>query len=83
MTQSPQGNIANKMTAYFNANTTYLNLEFYEFHIQYMNRQRQKITVRGRLTAEEDRRLDEIDSEVDYYQSRIDELYTPKNNLGE
>ncbi len=60
----------------------YLELEFYEFHIQYMNRQRQKITVRGRLTAEEDRRLDEIDSEVEYYQSRIEELYTPKNNLG-
>jgi hypothetical protein len=60
----------------------YLDLEFYELHIQYMNRQRQKITVRGRLTAEEDRRLDEIDSEVDYYQSRIEELYTPKNNLG-
>lgn len=60
----------------------YLDLEFYELYIQYMNRQRQKITVRGRLTAEEDRRLDEIDSEVDYYQSRIEELYTPKNNLG-
>jgi hypothetical protein len=60
----------------------YLDLEFYELYIQYMNRQRQKITVRGRLTAEEDRRLDEIDSEVDYYQRRIDDLYTPKNNLG-
>ena len=63
------------------ATNVYLDLEFYELYIQYMNRQRQKITVRGRLTAEEDRRLDEIDSEVDYYQSRIDELYTPKNNL--
>ena len=60
----------------------YLDLEFYELYIQYMIRQRQKITMRGRLSAEEDRRLDEIDSEVDYYQSRIDELYTPKNNLG-
>ena len=57
----------------------YLDLEFYELHIQYMNRQRQRITVRGRLTAEEDRRLDEIDSEVDYYQSRIDELYSKAN----
>jgi hypothetical protein len=59
----------------------YLDLEFYELYIQYMNRQRQKITVRGRLTAEEDRRLDEIDSEVEYYQSCIDELYTLKNNI--
>jgi hypothetical protein len=67
-------------TTHRNSNI-YLDFEFYEFHIQYMNRQRQKITVRGRLTAEEDRRLDEIDSEIDYYQSRIDELYTPKNNV--
>ena len=57
----------------------YLDLEFYELYIQYMIRQRQKITMRGRLTAEEDRRLDEIDSEVDYYQSRIDELYSKAN----
>ena len=61
------------------ATNVYLDLEFYEFHIQYMIRQRQKITVRGRLTAEEDRRLDEIDSEIDYYQSRIDELYSKAN----
>ena len=61
------------------ATNVYLDLEFYELYIQYMIRQRQKITMRGRLTAEEDRRLDEIDSEVDYYQSRIDELYSKAN----
>ena len=38
--------------------------EYYEFQIDFLLRQRQKITRRGRLTAEEDTRLYEIDAEL-------------------
>jgi hypothetical protein len=38
--------------------------EYYEFQIAYLLRERQKITRRGRLTAEQDTRLYEIDAEI-------------------
>lgn len=56
-------------------NDDYLNVEFYELSIQQLDTQRQKITRRGRLTAEEDRRLDEIDSEIEHYYTLIDNIY--------
>lgn len=42
--------------------------EYYEFQIAHLLRQRQKITHRGRLTAEEDTRLYEIDAEIAHLQ---------------
>ncbi len=37
-------------------------------------REREKITRRGRLTAEEDKRLDQIDTEVDHWEQVLDNL---------
>ena len=45
---------------------------YYELRIHSLTRERMKITRRGRLTAAEDRRLDEIDSEIDYWWDRLD-----------
>ena len=47
---------------------------YYEHRIQSLERKRMKITCRGRLSAAEDRRLDEIDSEIMYWLDCLDVL---------
>lgn len=47
---------------------------YYERRIMSLERQRIKITCRGKLTAAEDRRLDEIDSELLYWMDCLDAL---------
>jgi hypothetical protein len=41
--------------------------EVCEFWIQRLERERMKITRTGRLSEEQDRRLNEIDAEIDYW----------------
>jgi hypothetical protein len=43
-------------------------VEYCEFHMRMLERERQKITQRGRLTESEDLRLDEIDAELEYWE---------------
>lgn len=64
-------------------NEDYLNVEFYELTIQQLDTQRQKITKRGRLTAAEDRRLDEIDAEIAHFYVLIDEILAKQDNSTE
>lgn len=47
---------------------------YYESRIESLGRERMKITQRGKLSAAEDRRLDEIDSEVDYWLDSLDAI---------
>lgn len=51
-----------------------LDLEYYEFLIQQLDKERMKITRTGRLSEEQDRRLDEIDAELEYWCELADEL---------
>ncbi len=43
-------------------------VEYCEFHMRTLERERQKITRRGRLTESEDLRLDEIDADLEYWE---------------
>lgn len=45
---------------------------YYERRIESLQRERMKITQRGKLSAAEDTRLDEIDSEVEYWLDSLD-----------
>ncbi len=47
---------------------------YYEHRILTLERQRMKITCRGKLNAAEDRRLDEIDTEILYWLDCLDAL---------
>jgi hypothetical protein len=42
--------------------------------LNHLIKEREKIIRRGRLTAEEDRRLDQIDTEVDHWEQVLDNL---------
>lgn len=48
--------------------------EFYQFNVERLEKERQKITQRGPLSPSEDRRLDEIDDEMEYWQNMCDEV---------
>ena len=43
-------------------------IEYCERNMRTLERERQKITRRGRLTESEDLRLDEIDAELEYWE---------------
>ena len=49
-------------------------LEYYEMNLYLLNKERQKIVVRGRLTPAEDNRLNAIDAEMDYWVDMIEEI---------
>lgn len=49
-------------------------LTYYEHRIQSLERNRRKIVLRGKLSATEDRRLDEIDTEIIYWLDCIDAM---------
>lgn len=51
-------------------------LEYYEFHLERLEKERNKITQRGRLSEYEDLRLYEIDDETEYLSELINELYS-------
>lgn len=51
-------------------------LEYYEFQLQRLEKERNKITQRGRLSEYEDLRLYEIDDETKYLSELINELYS-------
>ncbi len=48
---------------------------YYEHRIMSLERKRMKIVCRGKLSPAEDRRLDEIDSEVMYLLDCLDALH--------
>ncbi len=48
--------------------------EYCGLHMRVLRRERQKITQRGRLTGDEDLRLDEIDAELEYWEDILNEL---------
>ncbi len=50
-------------------------LEFYQFQLYRLEKQRIKITRRGRLSALEDARLTEIDHGLQMYTELIEKLY--------
>ena len=50
-------------------------LEFYSFQLYRLEKQRMKITKRGRLSALEDSRLTEIDLGLQMYTELIEKLY--------
>ncbi len=50
-------------------------LEYYEYQIQRLEKERCKIVQRGRLSEYEDICLYEIDDEKDYWSDMIYELY--------
>ena len=43
--------------------------EYCEMNMRILERERYKITQRGRLTGNEDLRLDEIDAELEYWEN--------------
>lgn len=56
-------------------NTTTLDmLEYCELNMRSLIRERQKITQRGRLTGDEELRLDEIDAEIEYWENIMKNL---------
>ena len=48
--------------------------EYCELNMRILTRERQKITQRGRLTGDEDLRLDEIDAELEYWEDILNDL---------
>jgi hypothetical protein len=48
--------------------------EYCDLNMRILMRERQKITQRGRLTGDEDLRLDEIDAELEYWEDILNEL---------
>ena len=50
-------------------------IEYFEMNIQRLMKERMKITQRGKLNEREDLRLDEIDSEVNYWDERIEVIF--------
>jgi hypothetical protein len=51
-----------------------LALEYYEMNMATLERERQKITRRGGLTASEDERLNAIDAELDHWADLIEQI---------
>ncbi len=52
-----------------------MDVEYFEMCIYMLAKERMKITRRGRLSEFEDRRLDEIDAELQYWDERIATIY--------
>lgn len=50
-------------------------IEYFEMNIHRLMKERMKITQRGKLNEREDLRLDEIDSEVNYWDERIEVIF--------
>jgi hypothetical protein len=48
--------------------------EYCDLNMRILMRERQKITQRGRLTGDEDLRLDEIDAELEYWEDILNDL---------
>jgi hypothetical protein len=48
--------------------------DYGELNMRILTRERQRITRRGRLTEEEDLRLDEIDAELEYWEEILKRL---------
>lgn len=48
--------------------------EYCDLNMRILTRERQKITQRGRLTGDEDLRLDEIDAELEYWEDILNDL---------
>ena len=55
--------------------------EYYEFQLQRLEKERNKITQRGPLSEYEDLRLDEIDDEAEYWSELINYLYSKTDFL--
>jgi hypothetical protein len=51
-------------------------LEYYMFHLERLEKERNKITQRGPLSDYEDLRLYEIDDETEYLSELINDLYS-------
>jgi len=51
-------------------------LEYYEFQLERLEKERNKITQRGPLSEYEDLRLYEIDDEAEYWCDMINTLYS-------
>jgi len=49
-------------------------VEYCGLYMSILRRERQKITQRGRLTGDEDLRLDEIDAELEYWEDILNDL---------
>jgi hypothetical protein len=49
-------------------------LEYYEMNLYMLDKERQKIVARGRLTPAEDNRLNAIDAEIEHWASAIEEI---------
>ena len=60
-----------------------LDIEYFEMNIERLVKERKKITYRGRLNELEDRRLDEIDSEVDHWIHKINGIYELYDDVDE
>ncbi len=50
-------------------------LEFYQFNMSRLEKERMKITQRGRLSPAEDLRLDEIDDELEFWKDMVEEVF--------
>ena len=50
-------------------------IEYFEINIRRLMKERMKITQRGRLNEYEDLRLDEIDSELLFWEERINVIF--------
>lgn len=50
-------------------------VEYCNITICRLEREREKITRTGRLTAEQDLRLDEIDTELEYWDDMLESVY--------
>ena len=58
----------------------YSQLEYYEYQIERLEKERSKIVQRGRLTAYQDNRLTDIDEEISYWHDVIKKAYATLNN---
>lgn len=56
-------------------------LEYYMFMIEHLEKKRQKIVQRGRLSEDEDLTLYAIDDEINIWQTRISTLYLKASQL--
>jgi hypothetical protein len=56
-----------------------LEMEYCELKLRALERERQRILSKRNLSEYEDRRLDEIDEEVDLWENILCEIERPKN----
>jgi len=59
---------------------SYNQLEYYEYQIERLEKERSKIVQLGRLTAYQDNRLSDIDDEISYWQHVIKKAHASLNS---